>query len=177
MSESLIAKRYARALLKVVGENKMTETAQQVEEIASLFKEVHIGKVLSSPVVPQDLIINVMENVAGQIKAPEDMKKFLKSLVKAGRIKMLPNISRAFQEICDQKQNIVRATMSTAVKIDQQKLESISEVLEKKLNKTIKTTSRIDPKLLGGIVVQIGNTKIDMSLRTKIDLLAQSALS
>lgn len=177
MSESLIAKRYARALMRVVGESNMKEVCDQLSEITSLFDHEAIGKVLSSPVVPADLTIKVLENVSDQVKAPEDMKKFLKSVAKAGRIKLLPSIARAFQEIVDEKQNLVRATLKTAVEVDDAKAANVSDILAKKLGKTVQLDRQVDPSILGGMVVQIGNNKIDMSLKTKIDHLAQSALS
>lgn len=177
MRDSLVAKRYARALRNLVGDSSLEKTCEQLTELNRLFDHESIGKVLRSPVVPAKLKEDILKSACDQMKADPMLASFMRAVVEAGRVAVVPTITACFQEISDTHQNLVRTKLISAVELDEASVKNIESVLERKLGKKVSSVMKVDPSLLGGLVVEIGHNKIDLSLKTKIDNLAQSALS
>ena len=177
MRDSLVAKRYARALHNLVGNQNIEKTCEQLQAIAGLFDTPSIAKILRSPVVSPQLKIDVLKEACRQVNADEQTTAFTKSIVAACRVASIPSIAFAFQEIADEQQNIVRTKLSSAVALDEGTVKEITAILQKKLGKRINAVTEVDPDIMGGLVVEIGHNKIDLSLKSKLEHLAQSVLS
>lgn len=179
MSSEIVAKRYASALMDLT---KTDPTLQAqiddlFESILSLFADKEIKKVISSPIVNPELLKAIFANVNEQIKAPEVLKQFIRVLIETRRTALIPEIKKAFHAQLMTAQGFVEATVVTTVALDAAELDQIKANLEGKLKKKVVLATAIDKTILGGFVIKIDNSLIDMSLRTKLDNMTKFAVS
>jgi F-type H+-transporting ATPase subunit delta len=179
MSSNKVATRYAAALMDLTkGDIALQgQLDQQLHAIIDLYNDKEVKKVIASPIVNPELLTAVFANVTGQMKSPEILKQFIRVLVDTRRTAILPEISEAFHKQFLTAQGSVEATVVTAVALDQAELDGIKEKLSGLLNKKILLSTQIDKSILGGFVIKIDNSLIDMSLRTKLDNMTKFAVS
>lgn len=175
---SRIAKRYGRALFNITKGDVATAKRQQavLATVTELFQNPDAGRILVSPVMPPDLKKSLLDYALDKANADDDMRHTIGAIVAAGRVDQLPAVARAFDELIDEAQGIVRADVTSAVELKQAELDDISQALGKVLKKNVTVKSAVDPSLLGGFVANVGNYRIDMSLKTKLDGLSQTAV-
>ena len=173
-----IAKRYAKALFNL----SATDLPKAKRQLASLLvvKELFLvrdsGKVLVSPVMPPDLKKSLLDYGLEKAQADQEVRHLVDAVIYGGRVKFLPKIADSFAELIDEAEGIARANVIGAVKLSTEELEEIAKILGKLLKKNVTLTTSVDPSLLGGIVASVGNFRIDMSLKTKLEGLSQSAV-
>jgi len=182
MSAKSIERRYARALFRAAKNN--TEMGRkrlaELAPVAELFAIEAARKVLVSPVMPVDLKVALLDHALAKIpKADGELKKFISMVVEAGRLQFFPGIIAAFKEILDDAEGILKAEVTTAVTIDAGDLKKVSQALQERFGKKskIELDQAVDPGILGGLVVRVGNSIIDLSVKTKLDMIAKSALT
>lgn len=175
---SRIARRYARALYKMCDSNleKARKDLESLKTLRALFDDKDAGKVLRSPVMPPDLKKTLLHYGLEKAVAGEDLKSFIDTLVSAGRVSWIPRMIVAFEDLINEAEGKAVAEVTSAVPLEQDDQQSIASRLGQILGKSIVLESKVDPSLLGGFVAKIGNYRIDMSLKTKLDGLAQSAV-
>lgn len=179
MSSEIVAKRYASALMDLTQKDVSLQANidEMLESILSLFADKEIKKVVSSPIVNPELLKAVFENVNAQVKAPEILKQFIRVLIETRRTALIPDIKKAFHAQLLEAQGSVEATVVTAVALDAAELGEIKTKLEGMLKKKVVLATAIDKTILGGFVIKIDNSLIDMSLRTKLDNMTKFAVS
>ena len=179
MSAEKISRRYAAALMDLTDKDLalQVELDNHLTALLELFADKEIRKVIASPIVNMDLMNAVFQNVTGQLKSPEILKQFLRVLVEAHRTALIPGIKEAFHSLLLELQGNAEATVISAIPLDSTEIESIRAKLEGMLDKKIILETKIDKSILGGFVIKIDNSLIDMSLRTKLDNMTKFAVS
>jgi len=89
----------------------------------------------------------------------------------------VPDIARAFGDLVDRREGIVHAKISTSLELDERERADVLRQLERASGKTIKATFTVDPRLIGGARVQIGDRLVDASLRAKLESLSRELAS
>ena len=175
---SRIARRYARALFKVTegSLDKAKEDLRSLDTLQALFDDKDAGKILRSPVMPIDLKKTLLHYGLEKAGAGDHLKSFIDTVVSAGRVVFLPGMTQAFRDLIDEKVGRAHAHVVAATELSAEDEASIGNQLGKLLGKTIVVDTKIDPSILGGFVARVGNYRIDMSLKTKLDGLAHSAV-
>jgi len=177
MSEIRIATRYAKALLLCLSDDELETSGEALVSLVQLFDEPSVGKVLRSPIIPSDLKVQILENGLEQVSAPAIMKSFVRTLSAGGRVALLPHVSGAYERLVNERAGKVNVKVVSAAPVSQQGLDLLQSKLAKVLAKKIKLETEHDPAVLGGVILEMGNRKLDFSLRTKIERLAESAIS
>ncbi len=179
MSSSKIANRYAAALLELTkGQDaKRDGICEALLELAKLYEDKDIRKVLSSPVAPKELLDEVFAHGTQKLNADAYLKDLLKLLTEKRRAGLLPEIAAAFYSKLQSERGIVDATVETAVELPPADLAEVTSKLEKILGKKVKVSPRLNPDILGGFVIRIENSLLDMSLKTKLENLIKTAVS
>ncbi len=175
---SRIAKRYAKALFKLTGGDlvKAKRARDALFGLNELFKLDESARVLLSPVMPKDLKKSLLSYGTKEFAADDDVKQLVEAVVEAGRVSFLPEISQVFSEFIDDAEGIVQAQVESAVALSAQEDQDIVATLAQMLHKKIVLKSAVNTALLGGFVVRVGNYLIDLSLKSKLDGLAKSAV-
>ena len=166
---SLAVRRYSDALLEVcVEENCLEEAYAQFRALYEQLKEdrdferLLLENILSSE-EKKELIEKTLPN--GNLY----LKGFLKTLADRGRIEETEEMFLSFEEGYKEKKNILEAEAVTAVELTEEQTENLKKVLGEKYGKTVMLKTRVDPEILGGMVLYIGNTMLDASIKTKFE--------
>ena len=148
-----------------------------MEEIAELFHESQISKVLLCPVVAPSLKFDVVNHIMEYQGADLYFRTFIKEVILRGRTKVLVQLSEAFNKIVEEEQGVITADIYSPISVAENVLAEIEEYLSRKFGKKVYTRTHLDRSLLGGVLIKIGNSRLDLSLRHKIETLVLNAQS
>jgi F-type H+-transporting ATPase subunit delta len=167
---SAILGRYARSLADVAFEDKLED---KVTEDLKVFDEVFrtvpaVLDVLDSPAVPRESKENLLAELMKQYPVNLITANFLHILLQHNRIRHFSQILDAFLNSANERKGIVSAQVTAAVTLSAEELKRIEERLSKITGKHVNIESQTDEDLLGGIVVQMGSTVFDGSIRTQL---------
>lgn len=177
MSAGLVARRYAKALMKVTGGDlaKSKVLAQHLVTLDELFENAEASSILCSPAMPTDLKKSLLDYGLKVAGAGNELKGFCDAVVEAGRVELLPQIISVFDELINDLEGVVDAHVRSATELTDADKAAIEGAVNRIVRKKVNLDTHIDKDLLGGFVVDVGNYKIDMSLKTKVEGLAQEA--
>lgn len=166
----IVANRYAEALFQLSEDENITnEVYKELYEVVELVKgNKELENVLKSPLVPKGEKITLIETLFSN-KINNNLKNFLKILIEKGRINSLKTIEKTFKELLNEKNNVIEGTVISAVQMDDNQIKELEEKLSKKYNKNVTLENKVDESILGGVLVRLGNTQIDGSVKTRLD--------
>lgn len=173
MSLSKIATRYAKSLIDLAQDRKELD---KVHQDVLLFQEVAENKdfksLLKSPIVSIDKKRKVF-NAIFDGKTTELVGKFLEIVLKKGRESALPEIMNAFVAQYKAIKNISDLKITSAVELTAEAVEKIKErlIAEKAISRDVDVVTEVDPKLLGGMVLEFGGQLYDASIARKLSAL------
>lgn len=156
---------YAKALL-AVGEESGSES-ELVEEIGVVADAVsdqpRLQDSLASPRVAMEEKVALVDRIFGQKVSPS-MLQFLNVLVRKGRFDCLRAVRVSAEQILGERRGEVKATVTTAAEVDDHAKDRIAESLSKRLGKKVNLHAIVDPSIVGGMVVRVGDTVYDSSV-------------
>lgn len=168
------ARRYAQAAFELAGSSgtDLEAWAAGLDAIAEFTSEVDIKRVLEATRVPQTTKMQLIG--AGLGDQPRLVQNMARLLVRKGRSFLAPDIARSFGELLDAQKGIEHATASTAVALTAAETEALRQTLRARTGKDVILETKVDPSLLGGVVIQIGDKLIDASTRARLRALRES---
>ena len=166
----VIANRYAEALFQLSEEENITkEIYNELHDVVEVIKNnKELDNVLKSPLVAKNEKTQLIEALFNN-KINNDLKNFLKILVEKGRISSLKSIKLTFKELLNDKHNIIEGTVISAIALTEKQVKELEEKLSKKYNKNVTLENEVDQSILGGVLVRLGNTQIDGSVKTRLN--------
>ena len=164
--------RYARSLAEIAFEqnieDKVTEDLRMFSGIFS--QNPDVCKVFDSLAIPRDEKEKLLDDLLAEYPVTTIAANFMRVLLERNRIQSFQRIFDLFLEIVNKRKGVVSAKIVTATPLDQDGIGRIEKRLGKITGKTvIAATVETDENLLGGIVVSVGNTIYDGSVRTRLD--------
>lgn len=171
MISSNIARRYARAFFEIGGEERRYEDDyQELGRFSTVLREnKSLGEFLTNPIFDQHDKKAVVETLLRKIGISSLTANFLKLLVDKRRIGILSDIESCYRELMDDALKKVRVTVITAFPLTDGLSDRLKMGLEKLTGKKVEMTVLEDSSLLGGIVVRVGDTLYDGSIRTHLN--------
>ncbi|MBN2284085.1 MAG: F0F1 ATP synthase subunit delta [Deltaproteobacteria bacterium] len=171
MIGSDIANRYARALFEIAREEDALEkTYSELQQFSSILHDnENLREFLANPIFDLNDKKSVVIELLEKMKISLMTANFLKLLVDKRRIDTLPEIEACFRTYVDDVLNKARVNVSTAFPLTNELTERIKTQLEKMTGKTIEMDVHEDTTLVGGIVVRIGDTLYDGSIRAQLN--------
>jgi F-type H+-transporting ATPase subunit delta len=165
-----IARPYASALFDVASEAKVLEKVEaSLDEFTGLIDEsADFSRFLRSPTITHDQKIPVIETILAKAGTQDQVAKFIKTVARHGRLFALPQMISQFKELCAQARGEMTAEVASASPLSKTQLKSLADTLKSEIGKTVTLETRVDPDLIGGLVVKVGSRMIDSSLRTKL---------
>jgi len=175
---SRIGRRYARALFSIAKGDlaKAKEYLAVLATLSDLFDVADAGRVLRSPVMPTSLKTVLLDYALEKAKADPMVHHSINGVIAAGRVAYIPDIARALRELIFAQEGLVEAEITTAVALPKAEFDAIASGLGKMIGKTVIATPQVDPSVLGGFAATVGNYRVDLSLKSKLDGLAQAAV-
>ncbi len=165
------ARRYARAIFEVAQEEGAIEDwGSRLRGVRELFANPDLHRLLADPTVPSERRQQAVEVVAGEQLGPEGVN-LAKLLVEGDRIGDVDGIADEYERLADEAAGRVRAIATTAVELPRGEFEALVRDLSARLGKDVKLEVNIDPGIVGGLVLQIGDRVVDASLATRLQQL------
>jgi len=171
-----LAGRYASALFDLASEaGTVTAVESDLEKLAeALHESAELRALIRNPEVSREQIGKVMAGIAAHLGLADLTKNFLGVLADNRRISDLPAMIRAFHAIAAAQRGEVGAEVASAHALTDEQLATLEQKLRAREGRTVKLKTRVDPALLGGLVVTVGSQRIDGSIRTRLNSLAQA---
>lgn len=159
------------SLAKEEGDAVLQQTRADLRQIAVLFSlNPDLTHLLSLPTISAEERIGIAKKIFGD----EGLAcRLLFLLIDHGRLSYLAEIADDFDSSMLDYQNMMEVKVTTAVAMTPEQLDRLQRALEKKLHKTVRIREKIDRSMLGGVIVQYGDTRIDNSVKYRLDALKQ----
>lgn len=174
--KSSLAGRYASALFDLAVEaGTVSAVESDLDTLERALAESNDLKALiRNPEVGSKAKGAAIEGVAGVLGLSQLTQKFLAVLATNRRLGSLPDMIRAFRAIAAAQRGEVNAEVTSAHALTDDQLTALRQKLTQREGRTVKLTSKVDPDLLGGLVVTVGSRRIDGSIRTRLNSLSQA---
>ena len=165
--------RYSLALYELAEESK---SINEIEEQSSAFinlisKSDGFNLLIKDPTNKKEDQLNVILKISEKFKINNLLNKFLSFLISKRRFFYIEKILQYFIEICSKKRGEIKAELTAAKEITEKEINSIKEELSKNFSSKIKLEYKFDPSLIGGLIIQVGSTMIDTSIKNKLQQL------
>jgi len=168
---SSIAKRYARAFFDIAAEERKYEVLyEELGRFASLVeKNEGLREFLANPIFDQVEKRAVVDQIIGKVGISPLTANFLRLMTDKRRIGVLSEVRDCYRELMDRALSKARVRVRTAYPLSDELSGRLCERLEQMTGKKVEMTVEEDTALLGGIVVQVGDTLYDGSVRTQLN--------
>jgi F-type H+-transporting ATPase subunit delta len=172
-----IARVYADALFEAAKDSdKLDEIHSELDQLTDAMNESNDMRVFFfSPYFSSEEKKNAIgETVSGGSK---EFVNFLELLAEKHRMPAIFHIRRRFDELWAEANRRLEVTLTSAVELDKSVVEEVGKAVEKQTNRTIDLEANVDPEILGGLVLRVGNRVLDASVRSKLEKLRKEVAS
>jgi F-type H+-transporting ATPase subunit delta len=178
MRDSTIARNYAEALLSLARKaDDLPAWGRLIDDVANAIeRDDRLRQFLAAPQVSADQK-NAVLSKAYEDRAPRLFLRFLQQLVKNRRQNLIPEIATEYRDLVDEVEGRVHAQVTLAKPVDEEQHAAIARQLSHTLGKPVVPQIRINPNILGGIVVRIGDRVMDGSVRRRLGILRTRMLA
>jgi len=174
--QASLSGRYASALFELASEaGTVTAVESDLDNLAAALREsAELSALIRNPEVSREALGRVLAGIGDKLSLANLTKNFLGVLAQNRRAGELPAVIRAFHAIAAAQRGEVSAEVASAHALTDEQLSALEGKLRAREGRTVKLKTRVDPDLLGGLVVTVGSKRIDGSIRTRLNSLAQA---
>ena len=164
------AERYSLALYELSTESSVTsQIEEQSLSILKLLEQSQdFSNLIKDPTTSQDDLLKIVNTISENYKFDQLLKNFLSFLIQKRRFFFVERILKSFIEICSEKRGELKAELKSAKELSNEEIAQITEELTKNFSSKIKLNYKYDESLIGGLVVQVGSTMVDTSIKSKL---------
>jgi len=174
-ARDVAGRRYALAVMEIARTNgTIDHWAEAVEGLEALTSASSFVAALQGDGMTDERFQAIVRQAIPDI-APVEMN-LLRLLRRKNRLQLGPSIASYYRELHDQERGIVRATVRTAVPLEEARLRALSEQLSTETGGTVALESEVDEAMLGGVVLRIGDRLLDGSVRSSLRRLRRQLL-
>jgi F-type H+-transporting ATPase subunit delta len=171
-----IARNYAEALFDLAGRSGQADRyTDLIDAVAAAIQSTpKVNAVLMSPRIPKAEKARFLG--AALKDAPRDFVLWLQAVVKRGRQGILREIAAEYLRLVDQQQNRVRASVTLAKEPDEKLRRTIEDQLSRQMDKQVIAAYLVDPEILGGAIIRVGDRVLDGSVRRRMTKLRRQLM-
>ena len=171
-----LAGRYAAALFELARERDLLSAVERdLEALAEAERgSPEFAALIRNPEISREVAGGAMTGIGDVLGLSDLTRNFLRVLAENRRLRSLPEMVRAFAAIAAASRGEVTAEVVSAHPLTDEQLAQLSQKLKEREGRAVKIHARVDPQILGGLVVTIGSRRIDSSIRTRLNTLAQA---
>jgi len=164
------AERYSLALYELAKESKVLEKVedQSLSILNLILSNKDFSNLIKDPTNNQEELLKVIEDVSKNNNFENLIKNFLSLLVTKRRFFYLEQILKSFIETCSKKRGELKAELKSAKELSNDEISKITDELTKNFSSKIKLNYKHDESLIGGLIVQVGSTMVDTSIKNKL---------
>jgi len=178
MRTEMLADRYARALHDALGEPGQLEAASQALNAISSFyaSDTSLRHVLGNSALDMDGRRKILDLLLDGHEAPEAVRRLLHIALAHNRMILVPAIATRFESHIDEWFNRVEVTVVTAVPLTPELEAQLVTSLERFTHKSIRMKNKVNPNIVGGLIVYMFDVFFDFSLRSRLDRMREKLL-
>lgn len=170
-----IARPYAKAIFEIArAGGDLDGWSEGLLLLAAIAADARVVDLAKHPEVAHDQLSQLVIEVAGGDRIPEEARRLVRVLAENDRLLTLPVIAAQFDALRAEAQSRIEAEMLSAKPVDAEQQRKIVAALEKRLGRRVTLTVTVQEDLLGGAVIRAGDLTIDGSARGKLDKLADA---
>jgi len=177
LTGNIIARRYAKALFSLglgQGGDAVSAYGKDLEELAAVLENVpELMRVFANPIFVASEKKAVLDGVLAKLAVSPMVKNFLGLLAEKERLAFLPEIAVYFRTLLDEAQGVVRGRLVTALNLAEARRDQIKSKLEAQTGKKLVLDFAVDPEILGGVMLKVGDKVLDASLRAQLQILKE----
>ena len=164
------ARRYSLALYELAEESNVIKEVENhsIAMIKLISESKDFNSLIKDPTNNQKDQLLVISKISENYKLNNLLIKFLSFLISKRRFFYVEKILKDFIETCSKKRGEIKAELTAAKELTEKEINSIKEELTKNFSSKIKLNYKHDPSLIGGLVVQVGSTMVDTSIKNKL---------
>ena len=161
---------YAQALFELANEDKsLAKVEEQVVAISKLINESEEFRYLiKNPTTSIEDLTKVIETISEKNNFDNLLKRFLVFLIQKRRFFYLEKILSDFIEVCSKARGEIKAELFSAKELNETDISKIKEELSQNFGAKIQLNYKFDPSLIGGLVLKVGSTMVDNSIKNKL---------
>ncbi len=169
MSEITVAIRYAKSLIDLAVEQKALEAINADMEffVRTIKANSELNAVLVNPIIYHDKKIQILDAIFGGKVSPVTIA-FFKLMVNKNRAEVLYPAAQEFINQYDVINNIIKATVVSAAELSEANKKTIVAEIEASTKGTVKLTAKVDPALIGGFILTVGDRQVDTSISSSL---------
>jgi F-type H+-transporting ATPase subunit delta len=142
------------------------QTANEVPELHALLRNPQLEPAAKTAIL-------------GELLGDSDqlIRNFLRLLAEKGRIGEVDEIGREFERLSAEEEGVLNVELTTAVELSDDDAKAIVEQIESASGRTVEATRKVDPDLVGGIVLEVGSLRLDASVRGRLERLRRELVT
>jgi F-type H+-transporting ATPase subunit delta len=162
-----IARPYAEALFKA-SSSDLNAAAVWIEALKNIAEHPQLLQFADNPNISADQVFDLITGVA-QVALPDQAKNFLRTVIENGRLSALPEIAAQFRVMKNAQGGSSDAVVYSAFAIDSAALADLAATLEKRFARKLNVSVELQPDLIGGIRVVVGDEVLDSSVKARLE--------
>jgi F-type H+-transporting ATPase subunit delta len=131
--------------------------------------------VLRNPQLDPDAKTSILGELIGDADAL--FRNFLRLLTEKGRVGEIEEIGREFERLCAEEEGVLSVGLTTAVELSDEEAKRIVEQIEEASGRTVDASRKVDPALIGGVVLEVGSMRLDASVRGRLERLRRELVT
>jgi F-type H+-transporting ATPase subunit delta len=169
MSEVTVALRYAKALIDLAQEQNALESVKTDMELflGTVKSSPELGAVLANPIISHSKKLLILADVFGS-KVSKVALAFLNIMVNKGRGEVLYTTAQQFIGLYDVRNHITNARVVTASPLSAENKQKMLDDVQQAIGGTVKLTDKVNPELIGGFVLTVGDRQVDTSIASSL---------
>lgn len=168
-----LGRRYARALFELA-EGRAEALAVELDNYLAVYLNSDLNKVLGNPAFPLGDRKTVAREVAQRLELSDSARSLVALLVERERLSYLPAICAYYHRLLDELKGRVNAKVVAPKPLDEPRREELAQLVGRLSGKQAVLNEQVDPSIIGGVILEIGGTVYDGSVRTQLHGLRQS---
>lgn len=163
-----VARPYAEALYQVARKGDLALWGAQIDAIAAVAGDEGVRQFADNPKVPAEQVYEVVAAASNQQLEP-GVQNFLRTVIENGRLAVLPQVAVQFRALVNAAGGVADAIVYSAYPIAPEQLADVVEALQKRFGRKLSATVELEPELIGGVRVVVGDEVLDTSVRARLD--------
>ncbi|WP_374436203.1 F0F1 ATP synthase subunit delta [Inhella sp.] len=163
-----IARPYAEALFQVAVKGDLNGWQTQLDALALVAGDEGLRQFAAHPKTSAGQVFDLVVEAA-KLPLADGMRNFLRTVIENGRLDALPAVAAQFHTLASQAQGVADAVVESAFPMDAAQLAELSAVLEKRFGRKLKPEVKVEPSLIGGVRVTVGDEVLDTSVRARLE--------
>jgi F-type H+-transporting ATPase subunit delta len=167
-----VARPYAEAAFKLAHESKgLAKWSEMLELLEAVVRDERVAARISDPNFDDQALEGLMLGALGD-RLDGHARNFVQVLIHNGRLTLVPHVRSLFEDLRRSHEGVLEARIVSALAMDEAQMRPLVQALEKKYGRKVNAQVEIDPELIGGARIVVGDKVIDATVRGRLDAMA-----